>query len=145
MAYRLSENGHHRIRVLEFGGTDMGPLIQMPAALSIPMNMAAMIGGMTAKTEPYLGGRRMHCPVARLSGDPHPSMAWFMCAAMPMIMIIGQKVGAQGWSYADVLPYFRRMESWTDGGHGGDPAWRGATAPCTSAGGAAQILCMRPL
>ena len=40
MAYRLSEDGKHTVLVLEYGGTDMGPLIQMPSALSYPMNMA---------------------------------------------------------------------------------------------------------
>ena len=39
MAYRLGEDGTHRILVLEFGGSDIGPLVQMPAALSYPMNM----------------------------------------------------------------------------------------------------------
>ena len=39
LAARLSESGQHSVIVLEFGGTDMGPLIQMPAALSYPMNM----------------------------------------------------------------------------------------------------------
>jgi choline dehydrogenase len=37
--------------------------------------------------------------------------------------------GAQGWGYADVLPYFKRMENWHSGGHGGDPAWRGRKGP----------------
>ena len=39
LAYRLSENGRYRVAVVEYGGTDAGPLIQMPAALSYPMNM----------------------------------------------------------------------------------------------------------
>jgi choline dehydrogenase len=39
MAARLSEDGKHSVIVLEFGGSDIGPLIQMPAALSYPMNM----------------------------------------------------------------------------------------------------------
>jgi choline dehydrogenase len=37
--------------------------------------------------------------------------------------------GAQGWAYADVLPYFQRMEDWHPGPHGGDPAWRGTGGP----------------
>ncbi|MEL7127492.1 MAG: choline dehydrogenase, partial [Pseudomonadota bacterium] len=39
------------------------------------------------------------------------------------------ETGADGWAYADVLPYYKRMESWHDGGHGGDPAWRGTDGP----------------
>ena len=37
--------------------------------------------------------------------------------------------GAEGWGFADILPYFLRMEDWHDGGHGGDPAWRGKGGP----------------
>ncbi|MEM7491695.1 MAG: choline dehydrogenase, partial [Pseudomonadota bacterium] len=39
------------------------------------------------------------------------------------------EMGAAGWAHADVEPYFRRMENWTDGGHGGDPARRGTDGP----------------
>ena len=50
MAYRLSEAGHSVI-VIEFGGSDAGPLIQMPGALSYPMNMERYDWG-TGPTEP---------------------------------------------------------------------------------------------
>ncbi|TIW31035.1 MAG: FAD-dependent oxidoreductase, partial [Mesorhizobium sp.] len=40
MAYRLSEDGKYSVIVIEFGGSDIGPLIQMPSALSIPLNMS---------------------------------------------------------------------------------------------------------
>ena len=39
MAHRLSEDGKNTVLVLEFGGSDRGPFIQMPSALSYPMNM----------------------------------------------------------------------------------------------------------
>ena len=39
MAYRLSEDEKNSVIIIEYGGSDMGPLIQMPAALSYPMNM----------------------------------------------------------------------------------------------------------
>ncbi len=44
---------------------------------------------------------------------------------MQWIMIIGLKLVLMGGPYADVLPYFKRMETWNDAGHGGDPLWRG--------------------
>ena len=51
-----------------------------------------------------------------------------MSAVMRTTTIIGA-AGADGWSYADVLPYFKRMENWHDGGHGGDASWRGDSGP----------------
>ena len=50
MAHRLSEDGKHTVLVLEFGGSDRGPFIQMPSALSYPMNMNAYNWGF--ETEP---------------------------------------------------------------------------------------------
>ena len=39
------------------------------------------------------------------------------------------EMGADGWGYADVLPYYKRLEDWHDGGHGGDASWRGRGGP----------------
>ena len=39
LAYRLSEDGKNSVIVIEYGGSDFGPFIQMPAALSFPMSM----------------------------------------------------------------------------------------------------------
>ena len=51
MAYRLSATGAS-VLVIEFGGTDAGPLIQMPGALSYPMNMARYDWGFKSEPEP---------------------------------------------------------------------------------------------
>ncbi|MCA0434714.1 MAG: GMC family oxidoreductase N-terminal domain-containing protein, partial [Proteobacteria bacterium] len=53
MTWRLAEAGH-KVLVLEYGGTDRGPLIQMPSALSIPMNMKRYNWGFETEPEPYL-------------------------------------------------------------------------------------------
>ena len=68
MAYRLSEDGKHSVIVIEFGGTDAGPLIQMPSALSIPMNMAHYDWGFSTEPEPHLGGRRLVTPRGKVIG-----------------------------------------------------------------------------
>ena len=65
MAYRLGEDGSRRILVLEFGGSDAGPLIQMPAALSYPMNMKRYDWGYLAEPEPALGGRGLFVHAVR--------------------------------------------------------------------------------
>ena len=67
MAYRLSEAGH-TVLVLEYGGTDRGPLIQMPSALSIPMNMKRYNWGFETEPEPHLNGRRLATPRGKVVG-----------------------------------------------------------------------------
>ena len=67
IAYRLSEAGHSVI-VIEHGGSDWGPFIQMPGALSFPMNMARYDWGYRSEPEPNLGGRRMAVPRGKVIG-----------------------------------------------------------------------------
>ena len=129
LAYRLSEDGKNQVRVLEFGGTDAGPLIQMPAALSMPMNMARYDWGYQSEPEPHLGGRRMHCPRGKVIGGSSSINGMVYVRGHALDYDYWAESGAQGWAYADVLPYFKRMEAWSSGGHGGDPAWRGQEGP----------------
>ena len=67
MAYRLSEAGR-KVVVIEYGGSDSGPLIQMPAALSYAMNMTRYDWGYESEPEPHLGGRRLACPRGKVIG-----------------------------------------------------------------------------
>ena len=68
MAYRLSEDGKNTVCVLEFGGSDRGPFIQMPSALSYPMNMNLYNWGFESDPEPGLGGRRLATPRGKVVG-----------------------------------------------------------------------------
>ena len=128
MAYRLSDAGASVI-VIEFGGTDAGPLIQMPAALSFPMNMSRYDWGFTSAPEPHLGGRRLACPRGKVIGGSSSINGMVYVRGHALDFDHWAEQGADGWAYADVLPYFKRMENWHHGGHGGDPAWRGARGP----------------
>jgi len=128
MAYRLAEAGR-RVIVIEHGGSDAGPFIQMPAALSYPMNMPLYDWGYRSEPEPHLGGRRLACPRGKVIGGSSSINGMVYVRGHAMDFDHWEESGARGWSYADVLPYYRRMESWHDGGHGGDPAWRGSTGP----------------
>ncbi|AEI93174.1 choline dehydrogenase [Roseobacter litoralis] len=137
MAYRLSEAGASVI-VIEHGGTDAGPLIQMPAALSYPMNMKRYDWGYTSEPEPHLGGRRLACPRGKVIGGSSSINGMVYVRGHAMDFDHWAEQGAQGWSYADVLPYYKRMEHWHDGGHGGDPAWRGTDGPLHVSRGSRQ-------
>ncbi|MFK5997750.1 MAG: choline dehydrogenase [Rhodobacterales bacterium] len=129
LAYRLSEGGKHSVIVIEYGGTDAGPLIQMPAALSYPMNMPLYDWGYQSEPEPYLGGRRMATPRGKVIGGSSSINGMVYVRGHARDFDHWEESGAKGWAYRDVLPYYKRMEHWHDGGHGGDAAWRGSDGP----------------
>lgn len=128
MAYRLGEAGH-KVLVIEYGGTDAGPFIQMPAALSYPMNMARYDWGYRTEPEPHLGGRRLATPRGKVIGGSSSINGMVYVRGHARDFDHWAEMGADGWSYADVLPYFRRQEHWHPGPHGGDRAWRGTDGP----------------
>ena len=125
MAYRLGEAGASVI-VVEHGGTDMGPFIQMPGALSFPMNMPLYDWGFRTEPEPFLGGRSLATPRGKVIGGSSSINGMVYVRGHAKDFDTWDAMGAQGWSYADVLPYFKRMEHW----HGGDASpWRGHDGP----------------
>jgi choline dehydrogenase len=125
MAYRLSEDGKHSVIVIEFGGTDMGPFIQMPAALSFPMNMSTYDWGFSSEPEPHLGGRTLVTPRGKVIGGSSSINGMVYVRGHAHDFDHWADSGAAGWSYADVLPYFKRMEH----SHGGEAGWRGTDGP----------------
>jgi len=129
MAYRLSEDGKNSVLVLEHGGSDWGPFIQMPGALSYPMNMKRYDWGYESDPEPHLGGRRLHCPRGKVVGGSSSINGMVYVRGHARDFDHWDESGATGWSYADVAPYFNRQESWDASGHGGDPDWRGRKGP----------------
>jgi len=125
VAYRLAEAGK-KVMVIEHGGSDAGPFIQMPAALSYPMNMGVYDWGFQSAPEPYLGNRRLACPRGKVIGGSSSINGMVYVRGHAKDFDHWAESGAAGWSYADVLPYFKRMESTH---HGQDAAYRGTTGP----------------
>ncbi len=125
-AYRLAEAGRSVI-VVEFGGTDLGPFINMPAALSYPMGMARYDWGYTTEPEPNLGNRRLAAPRGKVIGGSSSINGMIYVRGHAKDFDHWAEQGAAGWSYADVLPYYRRLESWH--GETGDQAYRGQDGP----------------
>ncbi len=128
LAFRLAEAGKSVI-VIEHGGSDRGPLINMPGALSYPMNMPRYDWGYRTEPEPHLGGRRLACPRGKVIGGSSSINGMIYVRGHALDYDHWRDQGADGWGYADVLPYFRRMEDWHAGGHGGDASWRGQGGP----------------
>ncbi|MBL8578963.1 MAG: choline dehydrogenase [Mesorhizobium sp.] len=125
LAYRLSEDGNHSVIVIEYGGTDYGPLIQMPSALSIPLNMPLYDWGFASEPEPHLGGRVLATPRGKVLGGSSSINGMVYVRGHARDFDHWSEQGAAGWSFADVLPYFKRMEH----AHGGQEGWRGTDGP----------------
>ncbi|MEI8699907.1 choline dehydrogenase [Mesorhizobium sp. ISC15] len=125
MAYRLSEDGKHSVIVIEFGGSDVGPLIQMPSALSIPLNMSLYDWGFASEPEPHLGGRVLATPRGKVIGGSSSINGMVYVRGHARDFDHWAEQGAAGWGFADVLPYFKRMED----SNGGENGWRGHGGP----------------
>jgi choline dehydrogenase len=124
LAYRLSADGQHTVLVIEAGGSDIGPFIQMPAALSYPMNMARYDWGFQTLPEPGLGGRVLATPRGRVVGGSSSINGMVYVRGHDSDFDHWAEQGAKGWSAADVRPYFRRMEQWHGESEVADPASR---------------------
>ncbi|MEM7303651.1 MAG: choline dehydrogenase [Pseudomonadota bacterium] len=124
-ASRLSEDGKHSVMVLEYGGTDMGPLIQMPAALSYPMNMGLYDWGFRSVPEKHLNNRQLATPRGKVIGGSSSINGMVYVRGHAKDYDHWNDAGATGWSYSDVLPYFQRAET----SHGGEAGWRGTNGP----------------
>nr|WP_152046543.1 choline dehydrogenase [Aureimonas psammosilenae] len=134
LSFRLSESGAEEVLVVEAGGTDAGPFIQMPGALSMPMNMRRYDWGYRAEAEESLGGRRLQTPRGRVIGGSSSINGMVYVRGHARDFDHWAQTGAAGWSYAHVLPYFKRMEAMD----GGDPLWRGLLGPLNVKRGAME-------
>jgi len=131
LADRLSEDGKNTVLLLEAGGRDRSIFIQMPSALSIPMNDKRYDWTYWSEPEPNLGGRRLHCPRGRVLGGSSSINGMAYVRGNAMDFDGWAAGGADGWSYAEVLPYFRRAETYAGGGD----AYRGDTGPLHTSNG----------
>ncbi len=109
IAFRLTEAGH-KVTILEFGGHDRSPLIQMPAALSYPMNMERYDWGYWSEPEPHLAGRKLACPRGKVIGGSSSINGMVYVRGHAKDFDTWAEMGASGWSYSDILPYYRRLE-----------------------------------
>lgn len=131
LANRLSEDPETRVLVLEYGGSDKSIFIQMPTALSIPMNGTKFNWKYMTQPEPGLDGRQVHCPRGKVLGGSSSINGLVYMRGHAQDFDEWEALGARGWGYANCLPYFQRAESWQGGGN----AYRGAQGPlATNAG-----------
>ncbi|MEQ8557425.1 MAG: choline dehydrogenase [Henriciella sp.] len=125
LANRLSESGAHDVALLEYGGSDIGPFIQMPAALSYPMNMKRYDWGYRSEPEPHLGGRQLAAPRGKVLGGSSSINGLVYIRGNSKDFDAWVDKGADGWGGRHTAPYFRRLENV----EGANPAIRGTDGP----------------
>ena len=117
LADRLTADGTRRVLLIEYGGSDRSIFIQMPSALSIPMNMPKYNWFYHTEPEPHLNGRSMHTPRGKVLGGSSSINGLVYIRGNPQDFERWSLEGATGWAYRDVLPYFRRAEKREEGGN----------------------------
>jgi choline dehydrogenase len=125
LASRLTEDAGVTVGVIEAGGSDLSLFVHMPSALSIPMNTKRFNWGYETEPEPGLDGRVMNCPRGRGWGGSSSVNGMVYIRGHAMDFDTWVEMGARGWSYADVLPYFRKAETRAAGGD----EYRGGEGP----------------
>ena len=109
LAARLSEDGGTSALLLEAGGRDRSPNIKIPAAFSKQFR-TKLDWDYSTGPEPGLGGRTLYVPRGKTLGGSSSMNAMMYVRGRPLDYDGWQEAGCDGWSYADVLPLFRRAE-----------------------------------
>jgi len=89
------------------------------------MNMSLYDWGFRTEPEPHLGGRSLATPRGKVLGGSSSINGMVYVRGHARDFDHWAEQGATGWSFADVLPYFKRMEH----AHGGEDGWRGTDGP----------------
>ncbi|MCG9656462.1 choline dehydrogenase [Vibrio mediterranei] len=131
LADRLTESGEHSVLLLEAGGSDKSIFIQMPTALSYPMNTEKYAWQFETTEEAGLDGRKLHCPRGKVLGGSSSINGMVYVRGHACDFDQWEQQGAKGWNYQSCLPYFRRAESWD----GGSDEYRGGDGPVGTCNG----------
>lgn len=128
LAYRLGADPACRILVLEAGGADRSPIIQIPLTWGLILKHRLYDWGYFTEPEAGLDGRRIECARGRvLGGSTSINGMAYARGAREDYDHWATGLGLQGWSYEEVLPYFKRSEAWEEG----ESALRGGNGPLT--------------
>ncbi len=125
LANRLSEGGDATVLLLEAGGRDRHPYIHIPLGLGAMHDRGMFDWGYHTEPEPQLNGRRIEAMRGKVLGGSSSINVMAFTRGHPGDYDRWAQKGSLGWSYADVLPYFKRCETWQDG----ENEWRGGSGP----------------
>ncbi|MFO1091323.1 MAG: choline dehydrogenase [Hyphomicrobiales bacterium] len=125
MAARLSEDRNVSVLLVEAGPSDRHIYIRMPAALGFPLMNDRFNWFYHSEPEPHLDNRTVHESRGRVLGGSSSINGMNWVRGNPKDFDDWAAAGNAGWSYADVLPYFRKAETF----EAGPDAYRGGEGP----------------
>ena len=141
LANRLSEDPQTRVLLLEAGGSDDRFLIRMPLGFMRAFRDPSLTWGYETEPEPHLNGRVLNVTRGRVMGGSSSINGMFFMRGHSRDFDGWQAQGCEGWSYAHVLPYFKKLESsWR-----GAVPYHGASGPVRIAPNAGSHLLHEPL
>ncbi|PMQ04402.1 Oxygen-dependent choline dehydrogenase [Dyella sp. AD56] len=123
LADRLSESGRHSVLVLEAGGKNRALAIKMPGAAATLYRHPAHNWMFHSAPQPALGGRELYAPRGKGLGGSGAINTMIYLRGQPSDFDDWAAAGNDGWSWHNVLPYFRKLETHPLGNtvyHGGD-------------------------
>ena len=125
LANRLTEDDGAQVLVVEAGGRDWHPYIHIPLGLGKLHERRMFDWRFVTEPEPNLDGRSLEASRGKVLGGSSSINVMAYTRGNRSDFDRWAQKGATGWSYADVLPYFKRCETFA----GGANAWRGGTGP----------------
>lgn len=128
LANRLTEDADARVLLIEAGGSDRDPIIQVPLGWGKILFERLHDWGYFTEPEPHLNQRTVECARGKVLGGSSSINAMAYVRCHPADYDRWAASGLAGWSYADALPYFKKTEDWQEGGN----ALRGAGGPLTT-------------
>jgi choline dehydrogenase len=125
LANRLSEDPASRVLLIEAGSRDRNPLIHIPAGYMKLLDHPTLTWGFTAEPDPGVAGRAILYPRGRVLGGSSSINGMIYVRGQPEDFDHWGQLGNRGWSWDDVLPYFKKAESW----EGGEDEYHGSGGP----------------
>jgi 4-pyridoxate dehydrogenase len=125
LAARLSENPSTSVLLIEAGGSDAHPYLRVPIGVGMLQKKRISDWMYNTVPEAELGGRELPIPRGKVAGGSSSVNYLVFTRGNPGDFDRWARNGATGWSWNDVLPYFKRVETW----QGGESRVRGGSGP----------------
>ncbi|HEY4772695.1 MAG TPA: GMC family oxidoreductase N-terminal domain-containing protein, partial [Steroidobacteraceae bacterium] len=111
LANRLTESGRHSVLLLEAGGTDGSLRFKVPIGFLYTYYNSDCNWMYYSQPEAALGGRTIYCPRGKVQGGSGSINALIYVRGQSRDFSDWVASGAAGWSFGDVLPYYKKLES----------------------------------